>query len=121
MKTLYRLGYYFVGLSLGLVIVSFVFSGKKTSCNYGPQARVLANLAKKRVYIEEGLLKEYPTLDSLGFRQLLEKAQVEFDQSTRGIDSCKTYQLNAFWQEQPVQIKLQNCADEVRILQMNPR
>ncbi len=29
MKTLYRLGYYFVGLSLGLVIVSFVFSGKK--------------------------------------------------------------------------------------------
>ncbi len=54
MKTLYRLGYYFVGLSLGLVIVSFVFSGKKTSCNYGPQARVLANLAKKRVHIEGG-------------------------------------------------------------------
>ncbi len=29
MKTLYRLGYYFVGLSLGLVVVSFVLAEKK--------------------------------------------------------------------------------------------
>jgi len=49
MKLVHRIGYYVVGLSLGIVIVSFVFSGKKTTCNYGPNARVLADLKKKKL------------------------------------------------------------------------
>ena len=44
MAFLKRLGYYLFGLSIGVIILSFIFSGKKTSCNYGPQARVKSQL-----------------------------------------------------------------------------
>ena len=48
MNLLYRLGYYFVGFSVGLIFLTFIFSGKKTSCNYSPSARVKRNLEKKK-------------------------------------------------------------------------
>ena len=47
MSFLYRLGYYLGGFSAGLVILFFLFNGKRTQCNYGPEARVLNNLSEK--------------------------------------------------------------------------
>ena len=47
MSFLYRLGYYLGGFSAGLVILFFLFNGKRTQCNYGPQARVINNLSEK--------------------------------------------------------------------------
>ena len=55
MKLLYRLGYYFVGFSVGLIFLTFIFSGKKTSCNYSPSARVKGNLEKKEIFISQEL------------------------------------------------------------------
>jgi len=40
MRVIDRFGYYLGGFSVGLIFLGFVFSGKKTSCNYGPSARV---------------------------------------------------------------------------------
>ena len=51
MRLIQRLGYYLGGFSLGLIILAFFLSGKKTSCAYGPNARVLKNInTKKLVY-----------------------------------------------------------------------
>ena len=51
MKVIYRLGYYLVGLSMGLILVGAVVSRTRTTCNYGPQARVLATLGAKKVVL----------------------------------------------------------------------
>ena len=49
-----RLGYYLGGFSIGLIFLAFFFSGKRTSCAYGPEARVLKNInTKPLVYSEE--------------------------------------------------------------------
>ena len=50
MRVIDRFGYYLGGFSVGLIFLGFVFSGKKTSCNYGPSARVNNLLQKKIVY-----------------------------------------------------------------------
>ena len=36
-----------VGFSVGLIFLAVIFKGKKTSCNYGPNDRVISNLSKK--------------------------------------------------------------------------
>ena len=49
MKILYRLGYYLGGFSVGLIFLAFILNGKKTSCNYTPNARVIDNLLQKNI------------------------------------------------------------------------
>ena len=49
MKVLYRLGYYLGGFSVGLILLAFILNGKKTSCNYTPNARVIDNLLQKKI------------------------------------------------------------------------
>ena len=44
-----RLGYYLGGFSVGIILLTFILSGKKTSCNYGPNARVIDNLTQKKI------------------------------------------------------------------------
>lgn len=47
MKFVHRFAYYLIGLVIGSFIVSAVFIGKDTRCNYFPNARVLNNLRTK--------------------------------------------------------------------------
>ena len=49
MKLIQRIGYYLGGFSLGLIILAFFFSKKKTSCSYGPEARVIKNINSKKI------------------------------------------------------------------------
>ena len=47
MKFIHRLGYYLGGFSIGLIFLAFFLSGKRASCDYGPDARVLKNIGQK--------------------------------------------------------------------------
>ena len=48
MTLLQRIGYYLGGFSIGLIILAFFLNGKKVSCDYGPEARVLKNINTKK-------------------------------------------------------------------------
>ena len=47
MKLVHRFAYYFGGFTIGIVLLLFFLSGKKTSCAYGPEARTLKNIRNK--------------------------------------------------------------------------
>ena len=49
MTLIQRIGYYLGGFSIGLVILAFFLNGKKTSCSYGPDSRVLKNINSKKL------------------------------------------------------------------------
>ena len=54
MKLIHRFGYYLGGFAMGLVILAFFLSGKKSSCNYFPDARVMQDIRiKERAYSDE--------------------------------------------------------------------
>lgn len=118
MKLVHRIGYYLVGLSLGIVIVSFVFSGKKTTCNYGPNARVLADLKKKKLLSKPLLQIEGKTLDSLVFRELLERSKVNFSKSNTQLDSCKIYRVESNYKGANYWLDIENCTRNVRVMQL---
>ena len=58
MKFIHRLGFYLGGFAIGLVILAFFLSGKRASCDYSPDARVLKNIRiKEQAYSESALEK----------------------------------------------------------------
>lgn len=115
MDFLHRLGYYLGGFSVGLVLLFFIFNGKRTQCHYGPQARVLDNLGKKD-WVSKVVLPSTVKLDSLGIRHILQPATVDFSASETQRDSCNIYVVK----NETGVFRLENCSKVVSILAFNP-
>ncbi len=120
MKLLYRIGYYLGGFSVGLVLLAFFFNGKKTSCNYGPEARVKSDFNKKEIIIAEELQMQYPELNDSLLRLYIKKSRILFSKSETQLDSCKRYNLEI---KTPLASTLifENCKNELRLLAFDPR
>ena len=109
-----RLGYYLGGFSVGLILLTFILSGKKTSCNYGPNARVLDNLSEKPIVIPTALKAKYHTLTDSLVQQLLTSGTVDFSKSDTKRDSCRLYHIDAAHKKS--YLVVENCAKTVRIV-----
>jgi hypothetical protein len=118
MKFIHRLGYYLGGFSIGLIILAFFLSGKRTSCDYSPDARVLKNIrTKERTYSEIALkqLKSYQ-VDTAEISKILRKGDVDFSRSNTKLDSCKTYLVTGRTEIHNLELLFQNC-DSMATLQ----
>ena len=118
MKLLYRLGFYLMGFCIGLIFLMIVLKGKKTSCNYGPNARVLADLRKKQVVVPAKVTLHGKHLDSVIFHQILQQASIDFSQSNTRLDSCKIYFIQAVYQNQNLDLEVENCQKAVRVIKL---
>ena len=116
MKLLYRLGFYLMGFSIGLIFLTVILKGKKTSCNYGPNDRVISNLSKKRWKSQNKLPTDF---DSLAFQTFLKKANVDFGKSNTRKDSCKKYFIYGYWKEKPIYLEVENCKKSVEVHRLN--
>lgn len=112
MSFLYRLGFYLGGFSIGLVFLFFILNGKRTQCNYGPQARVINDLSKKEWMDKPNRFLE----DTLAFSQFLKGASVNFNQSNTRLEKCKQYQLEGYFKSEALKMRVENCEETVRIL-----
>ncbi|MGB1448463.1 MAG: hypothetical protein ACPG8F_01355 [Flavobacteriaceae bacterium] len=121
MAFLHRLGYYLGGFSIGLVALFFILNGKKTRCNYGPQARVLDHLSKKEWKTTTPLMDGI-NLDSIGVQKLLRGATIDFSKSDTKRDSCKRYHVKGFLDDTKVEWDVENCNKVVYIksFKVNP-
>ena len=117
MKFIHRLGFYLGGFSVGLIFLMFFLSGKKTSCSYGPNARVLKNISTKSLIIKPKIQTQLEALkiDSLTLDKVLKKGDVVFSKSETKIDSCKRYTItyNTF------EFFVENCEANATILSVN--
>ncbi len=111
MTLLKRIGYYLGGFSIGLILLAFFLSGKKTSCDYSPSARVKKNIRiKKQSYSEKVveliLSKE---IDTTSINYILKKGSVNFSESNTKLDSCKIYVIEGNYNKQEVKLIIENC------------
>ena len=102
---------------MGLVILLFFFSGKKTSCAYGPSARVLKNMSSKKIRYDDGVKLHAAVLqiDSFSIYNALRNGKVLFSDSNTQLDSCKVYTIEA----RDLKLKVENCHQLVKILELN--
>lgn len=118
MKFIKRLGFYSGGFIIGLILLFFFLSGKKTSCDYGPNARTLKNIRiKERAFSEEIIqnLKQQQ-LDTSAISELLENGNVLFSESNTDLDSCKVYVIEGTVSEKDIKISVENCNEKATIL-----
>jgi hypothetical protein len=117
MKLAQRLLYYLGGFAIGLILLFFFLGGKKTSCDYGPSARVLKNIrVKKKAFSEQALnnMQRYK-IDTTDISLVLTNGDVIFSKSNTKIDSCKIYFIEGSIEEKNISMFIENCDSIAKI------
>ncbi|SDG86856.1 DUF4258 domain-containing protein [Psychroflexus sediminis] len=111
MKFIHRLGYYLSGFVVGIIMLMFFLGGKKTSCDWGLDARVLKNIRnKERILSEEALVFfKDKQIDTSSISYILEAGDVNFKKSNIEAKPCKTYQVEGEAEEQKLGLIFENC------------
>ncbi|MFH4965354.1 hypothetical protein V8G69_10155 [Gaetbulibacter sp. M235] len=121
MKLIQRIGYYLGGFSMGLIILAFFLNGKKVSCDYGPDARVLKNInAKKIIYSNAvSLALSEKKIDSMSILYLLKKGDVNFSKSNPREIPCPIYFIEGEYNKADLVLKVQNCDSIATLLNIS--
>ena len=110
MPFLKRLGYFLIGLSIGLLFLA-VFLRKKTEGTdtefcYLPNCRVLKELRSKPMETDPAL---EITPDTLLVQYLLREGEVLFRESDTEAEPCKIYKIRGKEGNRILSITLENC------------
>lgn len=119
MNLFQRIGYYIGGFAIGLVILAFFFNGKKTSCSYGPDARVLKNIRIKRMAYSEGIQAKLleNNLDSVAVSSVLKKGNINFSKSDSRKKPCGMYLVEGDYNDKDIELTIENCESTATIVQ----
>ena len=118
MTLIQRIGYYLGGFSLGLIILAFFLNGKKTSCSYGPDARVLKNINSKKINFSEVLSKRLmnKTIDSTDIFYILKKGDINFSESNPRQEPCGLYVVEGTYKNEDAALTIENCDSTAIVL-----
>ena len=88
-----RFALYGFGFALGLLIVFFFLGGKRASCNWMPNDRILNIIRQKQVLISEQVKADLPSIgvDSIRVMKMLEVGDVDFSKSQVKKEPCRNY------------------------------
>ncbi|QDO95016.1 DUF4258 domain-containing protein [Formosa sediminum] len=117
MTLIHRIGYYLGGFSLGLILLAFFLSGKKTSCSYGLDARVIKNINTKKIEYSDHAksIIEAKHLDTIILNHVLHKGDVNFSKSNTSSEPCKTYYLNGTLEKKTIALIVKNCKETATV------
>ncbi|QED36854.1 DUF4258 domain-containing protein [Antarcticibacterium arcticum] len=111
MRLLHRFAYFSVGLIMGIVILMFFLSGKRTSCDYSPNARTLKNIRiKDRVFSDESYrFFQFNNIDTSNVSEILENGKVNFRKSNTNNDPCNIYFVAGDANSKKIELQIENC------------
>ena len=117
MKFIHRLGYYLGGFSIGLIFLAFFLNGKRASCDYGPEARVLKNINSKPQNISAKAKKTIALIkiDSTSLSNLMRTGNVNFSKSQTKLDSCNIYVIEGEFNNKDFVLEVENCETKATI------
>tara|TARA_R100001369_G_scaffold20091_4_gene37030 strand:+ start:7166 stop:7540 length:375 start_codon:yes stop_codon:yes gene_type:complete len=117
MNFLQRLGFFSIGLIMGIGILMFFLGGKKASCDYSPNARTLKNIRiKERLFSEEALAYfSSNNLDTSVVSIVLKNGNVDFGKSDTKRKPCKIYFITEELESGEIEIEFENCRDKAII------
>jgi hypothetical protein len=120
-----RLGYFMVGLSIGIVFLTF-FLKKKTeetgvSFCYFPNCRVLKDLRSKPVVYSESIseMLQNHQLDSLAINHFFTEGDIDFGNSNTKSTPCKTYLIEGEHDSKAMTMEVINCPNKVKVISLN--
>lgn len=118
MAFLKRLGFYLIGLSIGIVFLTVFFRKKTESTDtefcYFPNCRTLKDIRSKEVTYSEAinsLLKDQK-MDSTDIYNFLHNGDVDFKNSDTKSKPCKTYLIEAPINDKKAVLRVRNCPEK---------
>jgi hypothetical protein len=127
MAFLKRLGFYLIGLSVGLIFLA-VFLKKKSEetgvqfC-YFPNCRVLKELRSKPLAYSEIIQRmvDDGQLDSLDINRFLTEGEVDFKRSSTRTNPCKTYFIEGGQDTGEAILEIMACKEAITIVALTSK
>lgn len=117
MAFLKRLGWYLVGLSIGIVFLVFFLKKKSeetgTEFCYFPNCRVLKDMRSKPLVFSENMGTS--AKDSLIVKSFLENGDIDFGKSDTKTKPCKIYYISNTVEGKDWVLLAKSCTDKVMI------
>lgn len=109
MKTRFTL--YGIGFAIGIVIVFFFLGGKKASCNWLPNDRILNIIQQKKISISQEVREEMKSysIDSLEIMKILKTGEIDFSKSRVKNDPCRNYWIESSDRKSGLIITVELC------------
>lgn len=115
MGFLKRLGWYLVGLSIGLIFLVFFLKKKSGEGGidfcYLPNCRVLKDMRSKPLTFSESLPEQYR--DTLLIQSFFKDGDVDFSKSDTKSKPCKTYFISHDYNGEELELRAQNCKEKL--------
>ncbi len=109
MKTRFTL--YGIGFAIGIVLVFFFLGGKKASCNWLPNDRVLNIIQLKQISfsptVKDQLLNS--ETDSLDIMLIITRGDIDFSKSQVKNDPCRNYWIEGIQEQEELFITVEVC------------
>ena len=106
-----RIGYYLIGLSLGIVGVYFFWKQKNASFDYGMDARTLKTIRiRERLFSDEAnneMLKN--NIDTLKISQILSNGDVDFGKGKPREKPCAEYYITGKDSLENIHLLVKRC------------
>ncbi|KSA13564.1 DUF4258 domain-containing protein [Maribacter dokdonensis] len=121
MDFLKRLGYFLVGMSIGIVFLTFFLKKKSEETGvyfcYLPNCRTLKDIRSKSMYYSEEAQQKLQELqlDSTAVTYILTEGDVDFGNSDTKSVPCKTYIIESDYKEQDYIFTVKNCREKATI------
>lgn len=118
MTFLKRFGYYLIGLSLGSLLVLFIWKGKDVAFPYGPDARTLSSIRKKQIEYSDNAKKAMleTKVDSMAIWAILNTGDVNFGKSQPRQKPCAEYHITGSYNETNIGLYIERC-DSIATIQ----
>lgn len=109
MKTRFTL--YGFGFVLGLILVFFFLGGKKASCNWMPNDRILNIISQKKISFDDDVKQVMvtSTIDSLDLMMILQHGDVDFSKSQVKNEPCRNYWIQGSQDQKNLVITVELC------------
>lgn len=109
MKTRFTL--YGIGFAIGIVLVFFFLGGKKASCSWLPNDRILNIISQKKISIDDAVKKKYASteVDSIKIMNILKKGDIDFSKSQVKNEPCRNYWIEGTDNEKNLIITVELC------------
>jgi len=111
MKLLKRIGFYLIGVSLGCLVVLFIWEGKGVEFPYGPNARTLRSIQKKQIEYSVSaktiMIKSF--IDTTYIQSVLNSGEVDFDKSKARLKPCAEYFITGSHNEKNIDLYVKRC------------
>ena len=109
MKTRFTL--YGIGFAIGIALVFFFLGGKKASCNWLPNDRILNIIQQKHIRYSQNVKDALLTseTDSLDIMLILTRGDIDFSKSQVKNDPCRNYWIEGINDQKDLFITVEVC------------